>query len=130
MADAAIELHAGPVTEAMVRALVDLFYTRAHADPLLGPFFAATIPDWPGHLAVVGAFWSRVLRGTDGYRGCVMGAHGRLRMTAAHFDRWLALFEDSARQTLPPQGFDRAMTVARSLDERLRRLAALTAAPA
>ena len=45
MADAAIELHAGPVTEAMVRALVDLFYTRAHADPLLGPFFAATIPD-------------------------------------------------------------------------------------
>lgn len=130
MADAAVELHAEPVTEAMVRALVDMFYTRAHADPLLGPFFAATIPDWPGHLAVVGAFWSRVLRGTDGYRGCVMGAHGRLRMKAAHFDRWLALFEDSARQTLPPDGFERAMSVARSLDERLRRFAALTAAPA
>lgn len=112
------------VSEAAVRALVDLFYSRAHADPLLGPFFAATIPDWPEHLAVVGAFWSRVLRGTDGYRGCVMGAHGRLRMTPAHFDRWLALFEDSARQTLPPAGVERAMSVANTIDERLRQFAA------
>jgi hemoglobin len=122
MAEAA---HEGPgvVSEEMVRALVDLFYTRAHADPLLGPFFAATIPDWPEHLEVVGAFWSRVLCGTEGYRGCVMGAHSHLRMTAAHFDRWLALFEDSARQTLPPEGVDQAMAVARALDERLRRFA-------
>lgn len=122
MADAAFE---GPalVTEEMVRALVDLFYTRAHADPLLGPFFAATIPDWPEHLEVVGAFWSRVLRGTEGYRGCVMGAHGRLRMKPAHFDRWLALFEDSARQALPPEGAAQAMAVAHALDERLRRFA-------
>jgi truncated hemoglobin YjbI len=111
------------VTEDMVRALVEMFYTRAHADPLLGPFFAATIPDWTEHLATVGAFWSRVLRGTDGYRGCVMGAHTHLRMMPAHFDRWLELFEDSARQTLSPAGYERAMSVANTIDERLRQFA-------
>ncbi len=126
MAEAAIEAPEADeaVTEDMVRALVDLFYTRAHADPLLGPFFAATIPDWPGHLQTVGAFWSRVLRGSDGYRGCVMGAHTHLRMAPAHFDRWMALFEDSARQTLSAEGFERAMSVANSIDERLRLFAA------
>lgn len=118
------------VTEEMVRTLVDRFYTRAHADPLLGPFFAAAITDWPEHLQSFRAFWSRVLRGTDGYRGCVMGVHGRLQMKPAHFERWLALFEDSARQTLPPEGVDRAMEVAKNLDQRLRRFAELIAAQA
>jgi hemoglobin len=126
MAEAVIEAPEADeaVTEDMVRALVDSFYTRAHADPLLGPFFAATIPDWPEHLETVGAFWSRVLRGSDGYRGCVMGAHTHLRMAPAHFDRWMALFEDSARQTLSPEGFERAMSVANTIDERLRLFAA------
>lgn len=126
MAEAAIEAPEADeeVTEDMVRALVDSFYTRAHADPLLGPFFAATIPDWPEHLQTVGAFWARVLRGADGYRGCVMGAHTHLRMAPAHFDRWMALFEDSARQTLSPEGFERAMSVANTIDERLRLFAA------
>lgn len=113
---------AEPITEEMVQALVETFYGRAHADPLLGPFFAATIPDWQEHLATVGAFWSRALLATDLYRGCVMGAHTHLRMAPAHFDRWMALFERSARETLSPAGYERAMSVASFIDERLRSL--------
>lgn len=108
--------------ETMVRALVGRFYSAAHADPLLGPFFAATIPDWPAHLETVAAFWSRALLGIDGYRGCVMGAHVRLRMAPAHFDRWMALFERCARETLSPALAERALSVAGVLDERLRHL--------
>ena len=119
-----------PVTEKMVEALVETFYGRAHADPLLGPFFAATIPDWQEHLATVGAFWSRALLGTDRYRGCVMGAHTHLRMAPAHFDRWMALFEQSARETLSPAGYERAMSVAGFIDERLREFGRRSAAAA
>ncbi|MCW0235486.1 MAG: group III truncated hemoglobin [Ferrovibrio sp.] len=119
-----------PVTEKMVEALVETFYGRAHADPLLGPFFAATIPDWQEHLVTVGAFWSRALLGTDRYRGCVMGAHTHLRMAPAHFDRWMALFEQSARETLSPAGYERAMSVAGFIDERLREFGRRSAAAA
>lgn len=118
MAEAAIAPE--PITEEMVRALVETFYTRAHADPLLGPFFAATIADWQEHLDTVGAFWSRALMGTDRYRGCVMGAHTHLRMTPAHFERWMALFDTAARETLSPAGYERAMSVAGFIEERLR----------
>ncbi|WP_341897081.1 group III truncated hemoglobin [Ferrovibrio terrae] len=118
MAEAAIAPE--PITEEMVQALVETFYTRAHADPLLGPFFAATIADWQEHLATVGAFWSRALIGTDRYRGCVMSAHTHLRMTSAHFERWMALFETAARETLSPAGYERAMSVAGFIEERLR----------
>lgn len=110
------------LTEQQVQDLVARFYGRAHADPLLGPFFAATIPDWDEHLATVGAFWSRALLGTNRYRGCVMGAHTHLRMAPAHFDRWMALFEEAARETLPPAGYEQAMSVANFIDERLRSL--------
>lgn len=118
MAEAAIAPE--PITEEMVRDLVETFYTRAHADPLLGPFFAATIADWQEHLDTVGAFWSRALMGTDRYRGCVMGAHTHLRMTPAHFERWMALFDAAARETLSPAGYERAMSVAGFIEERLR----------
>lgn len=108
------------LTEEMVAALVRDFYGRVHDDPLLGPMFRAVVPDWEEHLQTVTDFWSRVLLGTDRYGGCVMGAHGRLRMTPAHFDRWLALFRRSAEVTLPAGAAGRALAVADTLDGRLR----------
>jgi len=121
MADAPREQPpAGELTEAMVAALVRDFYGRVHDDTLLGPMFRAVVPDWDEHLQVVTDFWSRALLGTDRYRGCVMGAHGRLRMTPAHFDRWMALFRRSVAVTLPAAAADRALAVAYALDARLR----------
>ncbi len=96
------------------------FYAAADADPLLGPMFRAVIPDWQGHLAVVTDFWSRVLLGTDRYAGCVMSAHGKLRMSEAQFDRWLSLFRQAAEANLPPAGQKRVMEAAGFVDQRLR----------
>lgn len=108
------------LTEEMVAALVRDFYGRVHDDPLLGPMFRAVVPDWEEHLQTVTDFWSRILLGTSRYNGCVMGAHGRLRMTPAHFDRWMALFRRSAEVTLPAGAADQARTIADALDGRLR----------
>ena len=108
------------LTEAMVAALVRDFYGRVDADPLLRPMFRAVVPDWEEHLQTVTDFWSRALLGTDRYNGCVMGSHGRLRMNAAHFDRWMDLFRESAAVTLPTAAAERALTLASVLDGRLR----------
>ncbi|HEX6957292.1 MAG TPA: group III truncated hemoglobin [Ferrovibrio sp.] len=108
------------VDEAMVEALVRRFYDRVKADRLLGPLFRMAIADWDGHLKVVADFWSRVLLGSDRYRGCVMGAHGGLMMKPAHFDRWLALFKVSAEETLPPAALERVLDAAIFVDRRLR----------
>lgn len=107
-------------TEEQVASLVRDFYAAADADPLLGPMFRAVIPDWQGHLAVVTDFWSRVLLGTDRYAGCVMSAHGKLRMSEAQFDRWLTLFRQAAEANLPPAGQKRVMEAAGFVDQRLR----------
>jgi hemoglobin len=112
-----------PVTEAMVTDLVRQFYAAVDGDPLLRPMFRAVIPDWDGHQKVVADFWSRVLLGTDRYAGCVMGAHGRLRMSPAQFDRWMALFRAAVAATLPPEGQRRALEAAGFLDQRLRLMA-------
>jgi len=110
-------------TETEISALVRGFYDRVRADPLLGPVFDLAIPDWKGHQVVVEDFWSRVLLGTARYRGCVMGAHGGMRLAPVHFDRWLELWGQSAEATLPPVAREQAMTVARALDQRLRLVA-------
>ena len=98
--------------EAMIGNLVRHFYDRVHDDALLGPMFRVTVPDWEQHLGMVTDFWSQVLLGTGRYRGCVMGAHGPLRMKPAHFDRWMALFRASAEENLPPAACRRALDAA------------------
>jgi hemoglobin len=80
-------------TEADIRTLVDGFYARALADPLLKPVFVdfAHI-DLSHHLPQLYDFWSGILLGTSRYRGFPMRQHFPLPLTLAHFERWLALF--------------------------------------
>ncbi|WP_341703806.1 group III truncated hemoglobin [Ferrovibrio sp.] len=110
----------GALTEEMVAALVRDFYGRIDDDALLGPMFRAVVPDWEDHLRVVTDFWSAVLLGTARYGGCVIGAHGRLRLGPEHFDRWTALFRRSVAVTLPAAAADRALAIADALNGRLR----------
>ncbi|MBW8303635.1 MAG: group III truncated hemoglobin, partial [Brevundimonas sp.] len=48
------------IDEAMIARLVDGFYDRVRADPLLGPVFAERISDWGPHLEQMRLFWSSV----------------------------------------------------------------------
>ncbi len=85
------------IDERMIEQLVRGFYSRVREDELLGPVFDARIQDWEPHLQRMFAFWSSVVLGSGVYRGQPMRMHLPLPVEARHFDRWLELFEMTAR---------------------------------
>ena len=105
--------------EIILTALVHDFYSRVRADAVLGPIFADRIADWAKHLDRMVAFWSSVALMTGRYHGAPMPAHATLPVNWAHFDRWLALFRQTADEVCPPEGaahvIERAERIARSL---------------
>jgi hemoglobin len=83
--------------QADIRHLVVTFYTRAFADPLLGPLFTDVAQmDLEAHLPVMVSFWSSMLLGEGSYRGGAFIPHAQLHrevpLTRAHFDRWLEIW--------------------------------------
>lgn len=85
-------------TEEEIRTLVQRFYGRIHADPLLGPIFGERITDWDLHLNKMVDFWSSALRGTARFRGTPMPKHVAIPgLSSALFRRWLALFNETTR---------------------------------
>jgi hemoglobin len=88
-------------SEAAIRACVRRFYEKGGDDPLLGPIFAASIEELAPHLEIVSNFWSHALLGTDRYQGTPFGVHVNLPVAPEHFARWLALFVESATETMP-----------------------------
>lgn len=108
------------IDEALIERLVTSFYADVRADPLLAPVFAAVVDDWTPHLAQMCAFWSSVVLMTGRYHGRPMEKHLPLPIGAAHFDRWLALFETAARRECPPAAaelfIERAHRIAESLE--------------
>ena len=90
------------IDEAMIDRLVRRFYERVREDATLGPVFAARIVDWEAHLQRMCAFWSSVALMSGRYSGQPVQRHQDLPVDARHFDRWLALFEETARTTCPP----------------------------
>lgn len=105
--------------EDALRLLVHRFYGRVRADPVLGPIFDVRIADWAPHLERMVAFWSSVALMTGRYHGRPVPAHTPLPIEAAHFDRWLGLFRETAREVCTPAGaahiVERAERIANSL---------------
>lgn len=103
----------------ILHRLVHRFYERVRDDSLLGPIFSERIADWTPHLERMVAFWSSVALMTGRYHGRPVPAHIPLPVNASHFERWLALFRDTARETCTPEGaahvIERAERIARSL---------------
>ena len=108
------------IDEAMIARLVDGFYDRVRADPLLGPVFEARISDWGPHLEQMRLFWSSVALMSGVYHGRPMPKHLPLPVDGRHFDRWLELFRQTARELCPPAAADhfieRAERIAESLE--------------
>ena len=108
------------LSEALVQTLVHTFYARVRADETLGPIFEARLAGrWDDHLAKLVDFWSSVALKTGRYAGRPHAAHHDLGLEARHFQRWLALFEDTVADicTGPAAAFfiDRAHRIADSL---------------
>lgn len=83
--------------------LVHAFYAKVRRDPLLGELFNEAVEDWDDHLVRLQAFWSSVMLTTGRYKGSPMAAHLRHApaITPEMFDRWLALWRETAREILP-----------------------------
>jgi hemoglobin len=108
------------IDEAMIDRLVRAFYARVRADETLGPIFEARITEWEPHLQRMCAFWSSVALMSGVYHGQPMQKHLPLPVDGRHFDRWLALFAETARDLCPPKAADcfieRAQKIAESLE--------------
>ena len=103
------------ITEAMIERLVRGFYAKVRADAVLAPVFEARIHDWEPHLQRMCAFWSSVALMSGRYHGTPMAKHMPLPVDAGHFDRWLSLFETSARELCPPKAATHFVELARRI---------------
>ncbi|MCB8905437.1 MULTISPECIES: group III truncated hemoglobin [unclassified Streptomyces] len=74
------------------------FYRAAFADPLIGPFFTEVAgTDLEVHLPRITDFWERALFRTADYGRDAFAPHAALHsarpLTAAHFGRWVQLWQ-------------------------------------
>jgi hemoglobin len=86
--------------EAQLARLVDRFYDKVSADPMLGPVFNPIVEDWNHHKALMTTFWSTVALRTAQYRGNPLAKHQPLGIGKAHIECWLALWRETAREVL------------------------------
>ncbi len=76
--------------------LVNKFYQRVRQDKLIGPIFNETIgKHWAEHLEKLYDFWESRLFDVDVYEGRPLFKHIPLPIGAAHFDRWLKLWNET-----------------------------------
>ena len=112
---------AGLIDEAAIHHLVRVFYAKVRRDAELGPIFEAVIADrWDQHLERMTDFWSSVMLTSGRYSGNPMIKHIRQKaIRPPHFTRWLALFEETARELFTPDCAEpfiaKAHNIARSL---------------
>jgi hemoglobin len=76
-----------------VEFLVDSFYEKVVKDDVIGPFFINL--DFDKHLPKMVHFWAFVLLDEAGYSTDVTAKHAHMRLKPEHFDRWLALFNET-----------------------------------
>jgi len=86
--------------ESRLSTLVDRFYDKVRADPLLGPVFDSLVDDWDAHKVLMTSFWSTAALRTGHYRGNPLARHQPLPIGVAHFQRWLALWHETAGEVL------------------------------
>ena len=112
---------AATVTESELSQLVKRFYARVRQDEVLGPVFNPAVDDWPEHLEKLTDFWSSIMLTSGKYHGNPMAAHYKHleKITPEMFDRWLALFEATAREFCPPKAADHFIERARRIAESL-----------
>jgi hemoglobin len=108
------------IDEASIARLVRTFYERAREDALIGPIFNSNVADWDHHIANITDFWSSIILRTGRYNGRPMRPHLILPLRAEHFDRWLALFGQTAREIFSDEVaalfLDRAQRIADSFE--------------
>jgi hemoglobin len=100
--------------------LVDLFYSKAMKDAVIGYIFTDVAQlDLNAHLPVMYNFWESLLLGARTYKGNAMQKHidlDRLSpLRAEHFERWLLLFESTVNDLFAGDTALKAILTARGV---------------
>ena len=110
------------IDDAYISRLVEMFYQRIRAHPLIGPIFEEVIGEnWGPHLDRMKDFWASVALNAGRYSGKPVPAHQKLDgVEPWHFNIWLALFRQTLEDTAPspaavPYFMERAERIAESL---------------
>jgi hemoglobin len=103
-----------------IELLIDAFYKKVVADDLIGVFFTQVVVlDWAMHIPVLYDFWESNLLGSMRYKGNPMSKHfeldGKKAMNAAHFDRWLLLWETTVNHLFKGTKADEAIQRAKQI---------------
>jgi hemoglobin len=83
-----------------IQLLVDTFYDKVRSDDLIAFLFIDVAKvNWEHHMPRMYDFWENIVFQTGGFTGNPMVAHLQLNqkspLTAAHFERWLKLFNET-----------------------------------
>ncbi|MVN20783.1 group III truncated hemoglobin [Mucilaginibacter arboris] len=102
-----------------IMLLVNSFYTKAIADPLIGHFFTETNFSLEGHIPIMVSFWETVLLGGKSYHGNPMIKHFKLNdnypMQKQHFERWLILWKETIYENFSGENADEALFRGKSI---------------
>lgn len=101
--------------------LVNTFYEKVKPDPTIGFFFSKTVNvNWEKHLPVMYNFWENIIFHVGTYSGNPMQHHISLHqkdpIRKEHFDRWIALFNETISELFEgvhaEQARQRALSIA------------------
>jgi hemoglobin len=99
-----------------IKVMVDAFYEKVNADPLLSPVFNAVAQvNWETHLPVMYSFWAKLLFGDLTYQGQPFPKHLPLPVREAHFERWLLLFKQTVDELFVGSRAEEAKSKATSI---------------
>ena len=107
-------------SEVDINQLVGQFYDRVRQDMLLGPVFNDIAQvDWVHHIPRLVDFWSTILLGSGQYHGNPVLSHLALghktAIRSVHFERWLALFEQTVDELFAGDRVEQAKIRAQSI---------------
>jgi hemoglobin len=108
------------ITELAIAALTERFYSKARRDPMIGPVFNAAVEDWDAHLRTLRDFWSSVMLTAGRYKGNPVAAHVKHPIEPAFFNRWLALWRETAVELFAPPIAERFRDKAERIAESLK----------
>ncbi len=118
-------------TRADCEALVRAFYAKALDDTMIGYLFTDIAKlDLEAHVPEITSFWETVLLGAKSYAGGAFGPHLRLHqkspIRSGHFERWLALWQETVDELFAGPTAElaksHALRVARAFHARLEGL--------
>ena len=103
-----------------IEMLVDAFYTKVIKDETIGYIFNEVVKlDWEKHIPIMYDFWETTLFHKAIYKGNPMKIHVDLnvkeQLKKAHFDQWLALFNETVDELFDGEMANLAKTRALSI---------------